>query len=225
MALDISRIQGLCFDVDGTLNDTDDQFVLKLSRWLSPFRILFPNRDPRLFSRYLVMLTESPANFLYKLPDRLGIDDEISTLGDAIYRKGLGKDPRPFAMISGVHEMLEQLYQKFPMSIVSARGHRSTQIFLDQFNLAGYFRSIATGQTCAHSKPYPDPIIWAAEKMGVAPPNCLMIGDTTVDILAGKAAGAQTVGVLCGFGTRKELEKIGADLIIETTPQLISILI
>ena len=36
--------------------------------------------------------------------------------------------------------------------------------------------------------------------MGVAPGNVLMVGDTTVDIRAGKAAGAQTVGVLCGFG-------------------------
>ena len=37
--------------------------------------------------------------------------------------------------------------------------------------------------------------------MGVAPRDCLMIGDTTIDIRTGRAAGAQTVGVLCGFGT------------------------
>jgi phosphoglycolate phosphatase-like HAD superfamily hydrolase len=38
--------------------------------------------------------------------------------------------------------------------------------------------------------------------------------------LAGKKAGAQTVGVLCGFGTENELRKAGADLIIENTPDL-----
>ena len=41
-----------------------------------------------------------------------------------------------------------------------------------------------------------------------------MIGDTTVDMRAGKAAGAQTVGVLCGFGEEPELRQLGADLIL-----------
>ena len=36
-----------------------------------------------------------------------------------------------------------------------------------------------------------------------------MIGDTTVDIRAGRSAGAQTVGVLCGFGEENELRRIG----------------
>jgi phosphoglycolate phosphatase len=52
-----------------------------------------------------------------------------------------------------------------------------------------------------------------------------MIGDTTVDMLAGKAAGAQTVGVLCGFGTREELERNGADLVIDSTNLLAKILL
>ena len=47
-----------------------------------------------------------------------------------------------------------------------------------------------------------------------------MIGDTTVDILAGKRAGAQTVGVLCGFSERAELELTGANAIIEHTTDL-----
>ena len=45
MPLDISRIQALCFDVDGTLRDTDDQMVLRFSRRLQPVRFLFPGRD------------------------------------------------------------------------------------------------------------------------------------------------------------------------------------
>jgi len=224
MALDCERIRGLCFDVDGTLNDTDDQFVLKLARWLHPFRFLFPKRDPKPFSRHMVMLTETPANFFFGLPDRLGIDDEIAAWRDSIYRKGLGKTQHPFSMIHGILEMLENLQQKYPMSIVSARGQRTTQIFLNQFDLGKYFCAVATAQTCEHTKPFADPILWAADKMGVAPENCLMIGDTTVDILAGKAAFAQTVGVLCGFGTQRELQKTGADLIINSTSDLVSIL-
>ena len=47
-----------------------------------------------------------------------------------------------------------------------------------------------------------------------------MIGDTTVDIRAGRAAGAQTVGVLCGFGSERELRRAGADLILASTAEL-----
>ena len=60
--------------------------------------------------------------------------------------------------------------------------------------------------------------------MGVKPEECLMIGDTTVDIRAGKSAGAQTVGVLCGFGEEPELRRFGADLILESTSQLADVL-
>ena len=43
------------------------------------------------------------------------------------------------------------------------------------------------------------------------------------DIRAGKAAGSQTVGVLCGFGTERELRKAGADLILRNTGELLEI--
>ena len=51
-----------------------------------------------------------------------------------------------------------------------------------------------------------------------------MIGDTTVDMRAGKSAGAQTVGVLCGFGEEIELNQMGADVILEDTTKLLKIL-
>ena len=51
-----------------------------------------------------------------------------------------------------------------------------------------------------------------------------MIGDTTIDIRTGVAAGAQTVGVLCGFGTEDELRKTGAELVLRTTSDLLGVL-
>ncbi len=220
MTLDTSRIRALCFDVDGTLSDTDDQFVEKLTKLLNPVRFLFPSKDPRPFSRSFVMKTESPGNIIFGIPDRLGIDDEIAAIGDSIYRLGLGKGPKPFKLVPGVKEMLVQLHERYPMAVVSARGGRSTGWFLDQFELKPLFKCIVTAQTCEYTKPYPDPILWAAEQMEVSPEECLMIGDTTVDILAAKAAGAQSVGVLCGFGEEDELVEAGADLIIDETSLL-----
>lgn len=222
MSLDLTRIRALCFDVDGTLSDTDDQFVRKLVKILKPFRFLLAKADPHDFARRVVMATEAPGNFLYGLPDRLGLDDEIAAFGDFIYRLGLGKNhPQPFLMIAGVKAMLQGLYPHYPMAVVSARGARSTHWFLDQFELTPLFKTIVTAQTCAYTKPYPHPIQWAAAEMGVLPDECLMIGDTTVDIIAAKAAGAQSAGVLCGFGEKAELLAAGADIIIETTINII----
>ena len=225
MAIQLSNIRALCFDVDGTLSDTDDLFVRRLVGWLTPFRFIFPRKDPHAFARRLVMATESPGNLLMGLSDRIGVDDNISRFGDFIYHRGLGSSTQPFLLVAGVQHMLAQLSQHYPMSIVSARGERNTLRFLEQFELTGYFTAIATAHTCAHTKPFPDPILWAAGQMSVPSEFCLMIGDTVVDIQAGKAAGAQTVGVLCGFGQPEELEKAGAGLILPHTSRLSSILL
>jgi phosphoglycolate phosphatase-like HAD superfamily hydrolase len=225
MPLDIPRIRALCFDVDGTLSDTDDQFVQKLVRILTPLKFLFRDHDPRLFARKLVMFSETPGNFLLGIPDKLRIDDELAAIGDFFYRKGHNRKSGGFLLIDGVDEALTKLKLNYPMSVVSARGGRSTQIFLDQFNLNPFFPYVATAHTCEYTKPYPDPILWAAEKMGVQPQACLMIGDTTVDIRAAKAAGAQSVGVLCGFGQEEELHNAGADLILNSTALLPDILL
>ncbi|MBT3390283.1 MAG: HAD family hydrolase [Chloroflexi bacterium] len=225
MTLDLSRIRALCFDVDGTLSDTDDQFVHKVAKNLQPLKFLFPNNDPLSFARRFVMTVESPGNFLFGIPDQLGFDSVLAKMGDTLYSLGLGKDPKPFLLIQGVQQMLAQLGEVYPLAVVSARGERSTGWFLDQFELRDHFRCIATAQTCRYTKPHPDPIEWAAEQIGVAPHECLMIGDTTVDILAAKAAGAQSVGVLCGFGEKDELLEAGADLILEQTAELVGKLI
>lgn len=225
MALDITRIRGLCFDVDGTLSDTDDQFVQRIAGLLRPVRFVFQGGDPRPFARRFVMATESPGTFLFGLPDRFNFDHQLASIGDFVYRIGLGGHPRPFLLIPGVEQLLHQLKPRFPIAIVTARGQRGTQTFINQFELSHYFNCIATAQTCRYTKPRPDPILWAASEMGIRADECLMIGDTSVDILAGKSAGAQTVGVLCGFGEEDELRRCGADLILPSTSQLSDILL
>ena len=223
MPLQVFRIRAICFDVDGTLSDTDDVMVAQLSELLKPFHILFPGKDLSRVARGIVMEAEAPANFLYGLPDLIGLDDEIFALKDWIVRLSK-KETKPFQLVPGTREMLESLSLRYPLAVVSARDRRSTQEFLDQFNLTPYFKCLATDQTCEHTKPFPDPIIWAAKKMGVATEACLMVGDTPVDIRAGKAAGAQTVGVLCGFGEEAELRQHGADMILPITAALVQAL-
>ena len=120
--------------------------------------------------------------------------------------------------------MLETLSHYYPLAVISVRGNRKTMSFLDYFGLSHYFKVIVTGQTCQRSKPHPEPLHWTAKQLGLLPESCLMVGDTTVDILAGKTAGMQTAGVLCGFGEKEELARAGADLILEKTPDLVECL-
>lgn len=215
MSLDIPRIKALCFDVDGTLSDTDDYYAQRIAKFFPPF--LF--QDPAHAARRLVMWIESPGNALLGFADRIGIDDEMVAIIDWLNRRR--KRPlKKYLIVPGVEEMLRNMQGRYPMSVVSARDEKSTMRFLAQFDLSKYFETIVTGLSAPHTKPYPDPILLAARKMGVRPEECLMIGDTTVDMRAGKAAGAQTLGVLCGFGEEPELRQLGADLILKSTADI-----
>lgn len=223
MPLDLERIRGLCFDVDGTISDTDDAWVERITRLLAPLRRVLPQGHARRFGRWLVMFTESPMNAAYYWLDALSLDDNFGRLFDrAARKKDIGGSR--FLLMPGAKELLDRALEQFPLTVVSARDARSTGLFLEQFSLTGHFKAVVTSQTCEHTKPYPDPILHAAGCVGIQPDACLMIGDTTVDILAGKRAGAQTVGVLCGFGTERELRKAGADLIVQDLHALYSIL-
>jgi HAD superfamily hydrolase (TIGR01549 family) len=223
MSLDISRIQALCFDVDGTLSDTDDMFINKIAAYLRPVRFLLPNHDYMRAARRFVMWAEAPGNLLIGIPDWLGFDDELAALAEWLNRCQ-PRQRKDFLLVPGVKEMLIRLKGRYPMAVVTARDEHSTLMFLDQFELRPFFDVVVTALTAEHTKPYPDPILYAASKMGARPENCLMIGDTRVDIRAGKAAGAQTVGVLCGFGEEAELRGEGASVILESTANLADLL-
>lgn len=219
MRFDANKVKAICFDVDGTLSDTDDLFAQRAE----PFFRLIPGLDSARAARRFVMWAEAPGNFVIGIPDILGLDGPLNSLAEWFARRR----PRPrkhFLLVPGAREMLQQLKGRYPMAVVSARDERSTHLFLEQFDLLPFFDVIVTAITARHTKPFPDPIYYAAQKMGVQPTECLMVGDTPVDIRAGVAAGAQTVGVLCGFGEENELRKLGADLILPTTADLAQVL-
>jgi N-acetyl-D-muramate 6-phosphate phosphatase len=219
MPLDLSQVRAICFDVDGTLSDTDNDWVEQIADRLYGLRFLFKDGNPLPAARWLVMMSETPMNAVYYWLDRLSLDENIARLYEKMILRRKHK-MRPFWLTSGADTLLQKLSDRYPLSIVSARDEFTTGRFVEQFELQKFFPVVVTSQTCEHTKPYPHPVRWAAEQMHVTAQNCLMIGDTTVDILAGKAAGAQTVGVLCGLGTESELRKAGADLIVRDLNEL-----
>jgi phosphoglycolate phosphatase-like HAD superfamily hydrolase len=223
--LDRARIRAVCFDIDGTLADTDDAIVIRLARYLGPLARLTAGRDPTRLARGIVLASEGPANALYALADRLGLDEVAGPLLNAFHSlRGEGR-PSHFALIPGAREALAQLHQAYPLAIVSSRDQRGVLAFLEQSALASFFRVVASARTCRRTKPHPAPVVWAAGRLGVPPDTCLMVGDTIVDVIAGRLAGAQTAGVLCGFGQREELERAGADVVVSTPSDLVPLLL
>jgi N-acetyl-D-muramate 6-phosphate phosphatase len=220
--VDLTQVRGFLFDVDGTLSDTDDHLVERIARRLGPISWLWKDRDPRRFARWFVMMVESPANALYSLADRLHLDAHLARVYDWYSRRRHEKIPshERFWIVPGVSAMLDQLQGHFLMAVVSARDKNTTLQFLEHFDLLPYFEVVVTAQTCQHTKPFPDPVIYAAQALGLEAEQCVMVGDTIVDVIAGRSAGAQTIAVLCGFGMQRELERAGADLILSSTAEI-----
>lgn len=220
MPLDLARIGGFCFDIDGTLSDTDDALTQRIAAKLAPIQRLFPRANTDKTARRIVMMIESPGTFLISLPDRLGLSSHFIKVVDYYARKGYGPAKNSDWLIPDVPAMLARLSEKYPLAIVTARSESRTLDFLDQHQLTPYFKAVASALTVRHTKPFPDPVLWASRQMGIQAAECVMVGDTTVDIISGKAAGAQAVGVLCGYGMENELLHSGADLILANTPMM-----
>ncbi len=223
--LDIKRIQAICFDIDGTLADTDDAYIQRVARWLTPFRRLLRDGDPVVAARRLVMAIESPANSFVAWLDRLHLDQILGPAANALYRlRGASATPEP-ELVPGTREAVQRLVQRFPLAICTARDQASAHAFLVNQGLETLFACVATARSARRAKPHPAPVAWVCEQLGLPPRALLMVGDTVVDILAGRRAGAQTVGLLCGFGELEELQAAGADLILDNPAQLVGLLL
>ena len=106
VSIDINRVQALCFDVDGTLSDTDDKWTHTLARMLQPLRLIIPGGDVEHLARWLIMGFESPGNWLYDMLDRVGLDDEAAKLISTLSHIRRDSVQKNFLLVPGVSQML-----------------------------------------------------------------------------------------------------------------------
>lgn len=217
-AIPFDCIRAWLFDLDGTLMDTDDQSVAAVARRL---RFLGAARAQH-FARRLVMVSETPMNAAITLLDMLHLDPLAFSLERWLSHPERGYD---FHLIEGVAPLLVELASRgYPLAVVSTRSPAAAEAFLAQHELTALFQVVVTRETTRRLKPHPAPVRYAAQALGLAPADCVMVGDTTVDVRSARRAGAWAVGVLCGFGEARELRRAGAHLVLPSTADLLALL-
>ncbi len=81
----------------------------------------------------------------------------------------------------------------------------SARIQLEEAGVLDRFAFVAGFDSGYGAKPAPDPLLAFCDMVGVAPDRAVMVGDSTHDLIAGRAAGMRTIGVLTGMAPTEEL--------------------
>ena len=85
---------------------------------------------------------------------------------------------------------------------------------LDQVRLASYFAEVVAGDTLPRKKPDPLPLLHVCGKLGVAPQDILMIGDSVNDAQAARAAGCPVFCVTYGYNEGHDVRELDVDAIV-----------
>jgi len=97
-------------------------------------------------------------------------------------------------LLPGLHEFLEQAYQKgIPMAIGSAAIPFNIDFVLDNLNIRHYFKAIVSADDVVLSKPHPETFLKAAQLLNVAPADCLVFEDVPKGAEAAANAGMKAV--------------------------------
>lgn len=112
----------------------------------------------------------------------------------------------------------------FKVGCVTNKAEAFTLPLLKDVGIYDYFEIIVSGDTTAKKKPDPMPLLYAAEKMGVAAEDCLMVGDSMHDVEAARSAKFQVVSVPYGYNHGIDIRDAKPDAVIESLAELKTLL-
>jgi phosphoglycolate phosphatase len=108
-----------------------------------------------------------------------------------------------------------------PWGVVTNKATRFAAPLLTWLGLADRAATLVCGDTVAHSKPHPAPLLEAARRLAVAPGECVYVGDDRRDVDAGRAAAMPTIVAAWGYlGAGDAPATWGADHLIERPDEL-----
>lgn len=199
------------FDVDGTLLESAPDIVGAVGQVLSA------HGASHLSFAYL-------ASFIGK--DLHALFSEVFPKSDEAFRsqlqqqyreaywarEHLGTKPYP-----GVAEGLAMLGGR--KATATTKGTPTTNLVLEKFALRPYF-DFVQGTDGFPAKPAPDVLFRAMEGIQAKPEDCLLVGDSTADMAAGRAAGVKICAVSYGYGNHEEMRQFEPDFWIADLREL-----
>ena len=209
-------IFAVLFDLDGTFADTAPDLgrainLMRAARGLVPVPIADTRRVTSLGARGLlgVGFGIGPEHADYP-----AMREEFLRL----YENNLCCDTVLFPGIAGLIDRLEQ--RNIIWGIVTNKAERLAKPLLQQLGYGARAACIIGGDTTAHLKPHPAPLLAAAEAIGMAPPSCAYVGDDERDIQAGRAAGMHTIAVRFGYLNGGNPESWSADHVVSSPAEI-----
>lgn len=195
MSAALVDVQAVLFDLDGTLLDSAPDLAgaanqMRQTRGLEP--LPYANYRPFVGTGARGML-------------RIALDlhpeaKDFDAHREEFFRTYEGCMGQDSALFDGVRQLLARLQQAdLRWGIVTNKAERFSHPIAQstpEFQAAG---ALISGDTTAHSKPHPEPLLEAARRIGVAPEHCIYIGDDERDMVAARAAGMRAVAAAYGY--------------------------
>jgi len=190
-----TKTGAVLFDLDGTFADTAPDLGAALNHVRGLHHL------PPLPLKITRLQASHGSAGLLKLGFNVEPDEaEFPALRDAFLAHYTANICAHTTLFPGMAELINILEQRgLPWGIVTNKPHRFTLPLMQALGYAGRAACLVSGDTCTHAKPHPEPLLYAAKCIDVAPQNCLYIGDDKRDIEAGRAAGMDTLIALFGY--------------------------
>ena len=125
-------------------------------------------------------------------------------------------------LYKGIPALLSTLKARgFSVVLASSKPEEFAVRILRHFEIFPYFDAVCGAEMDEKGRvEKTDVIAYALQTVGADPKECVMVGDRKFDILGGKENGTKTIGVLYGYGTKRELAAAGADALCATVSDL-----
>lgn len=180
-------IKAVLFDVDGTLLDSFEANLkfyhdLAIKTGYTP-----PPRERHAQTFHLTMRE--------KVLDMTGLEDEqeIQRIVDIGKSDAMPYDHSLLRLADGAQEIISALKKQYFLGIVTGRIKANIFEFPDFEKLSHHFSTVVGYEDTELHKPHPDPLLFAAEQLAVAPDACVYIGDVENDMIAAHAAGMKGI--------------------------------
>lgn len=212
--IDPGPVRAVLLDLDGTLLDTAPEIAAAAACMLAELG-LEPVPAP-MVRDYIGK--GIPSLVRRTLAASLGREPDERRIGSAIesfffnYEKQIGRAASPYP---GVVEGLESMRAGgLGLACVTNKTAQFTLPLLEATGLAAFFGAVISGDSVTRKKPAADPVLAACSRLGVAPHEALMIGDSANDALAARAAGCPVLLVPYGYSEGVDVQSIECDGIV-----------